>query len=174
MFPGTPKHLCSAVIDSRYYHHYSGSHASSASLVGAEKWKNSIDLDAPPTRALPLVFSAPPCCRFWSVHARIWNTLRAIFSRPFRPSPPHVAAHEWTGSASGRYTICLQALASVQTPLGGSVFMVAADSKEPAMVKEVLECVRNHISEQQVGHEADRCVVLVSISLGRRCVCSSA
>lgn len=40
---------------------------------------------------------------------------------------------------------------SVRTRLDESVFMAAVDSKEPEMAKEVLECVRNSLSDDQVS-----------------------
>ncbi len=52
----------------------------------------------------------------------------------------------------GRCAIVFQALVSVPTLLDESVFMAAVDSKEPEMAKEVLECVRNSLSDDQVSH----------------------
>ena len=44
-----------------------------------------------------------------------------------------------------------QALASKPTWFEGSVFMAAIDNKEPAMVKEVLDCVRKSLSAEEVN-----------------------
>ncbi len=46
-----------------------------------------------------------------------------------------------------------QALRSKPTWFEGSVLLAAVDSKEPGMVKEVLDCVRMSLTAEEVNHD---------------------